>query len=67
MHWITQFAMVARLKETPSRAQIFSCLARGSPSTYFCVMMYATVEGDAKECFMSGTGGFTEMMCVGMP
>ena len=33
---------------------------KGSPSTYFCVMMYATVEGDARECFIRGTGGFTE-------
>ena len=37
--------------------QIFSCLARGSPSTYFCAIMYATVEAEARECFISGTGG----------
>lgn len=38
-HWITQFAIVARLRQIPSLAQIFSCPARGSPSTYFCGLL----------------------------
>ena len=41
--------MVARLREIPSLTQIFSCLARGRPSTYFWIIIYATVEGEARE------------------
>lgn len=55
LHWITQFAMVVRRSEIPSRSQIFSCLAKGSPSTYFCVMMCTTVNGETRECFRSRT------------
>ena len=56
VHWITQLVRVARLSSTPCLAQIFSCRARGTPSTYFFVMTSATVEGDARECFMRGGG-----------
>ena len=41
--------MVARLREIPSLTQIFSCLARGRPSTYVWIIIYATVEGEARE------------------
>ena len=58
--------MVARLSSTPCLAQIFSCRARGTPSTYFFVITSATVEGDARECFIRG-GGVLVVMIWAMP
>ena len=50
--------MVARDNSSPSRAQIFSCLAKGSPSAYFRIITSATEEAVARLCF-SRKGGVT--------
>ncbi len=58
IHWITQLAMVTLLSSTPYLAQIFSCRARGIPSTY---LLTAQIPEPVVKVFLGDTMLLTKL------